>query len=252
MGGAESEPLNNSQNTPKIRSATSYFGQNTNIIGGELDPNNLEETIRDLQLERLYKRNPGLRASNSGGQVSLKTFLSISQPPPFIKKYGDCIVISFGLMSETPGTITVVADNVINSVNFDAGQRSSISLPVPVNCDFIVDVTPDIEKVRVPQYSKSVIICKHELVFNYVRQENGDAKLTYVKQVLISNDNNKYIMDYNKNTPIFEENPSSNCIVCCRNPAELSVGQCDHKILCKECVEKRNVRLHHCPFCGQL
>ena len=103
MGGAES--AQQGQETPKIRSSSSYYGQNTDL--GDIDSGNIEETIRDLQLERLYKRNPDLRPKEQSSEPSyqLKTVLSISDPPPFLKVFDNFSLISFGLKSEAPGRI---------------------------------------------------------------------------------------------------------------------------------------------------
>ena len=65
----------------------SYFGEVSDL--GKIDDKNIEETIRDLQLERLYKKKPELRpkAKNStSGSVKLKAYISVNVEESFIKK----------------------------------------------------------------------------------------------------------------------------------------------------------------------
>ncbi|OHT04234.1 hypothetical protein TRFO_28348 [Tritrichomonas foetus] len=251
MGGSESSPVSTEQKneTPKIRSQSSYYGQNTDI--GEIDSNNLEETIRDLQLEKLYIRNPNLRpkAQPETPEIRLKTVLSVSDPPPFIKRFNDIHVISFGLKSEAPGIITLIANNLFSSLEFPATDRRSISIPLPVFTNFIIDITPNLDALPKPISKSYTPILKHVLEFKVLEQDDGSSKVTFVEQVLHGAKDN-YRVTVNKNVPIFEEQLTGNCLLCSINPADRSVGSCGHNVACGNCIDSLHVRLHHCPVCG--
>lgn len=248
MGGAESSQQN--QEIPKIRSSSSYYGQNKDL--GELDSGNIEETIRDLQLERLYKRNPDLCPKETPPEPSyqLKTVLSISDPPPFLKVFDNFSLISFGLKSETPGHITLITNsNEISSLEIDQCDRTSISIPLPSNEDFLIDITPDLSKLKKPISKSYIPVIKHELKFKFIEQDDGTQKLIFEEKKL-QTEKNTFTIAVGKNVPMFEEEARGNCLICNKNMADTAVGSCGHNVICNECITNRHVRLHHCPICG--
>lgn len=247
MGSDES--IQQKPETPKIRSSGSYFGQNDIV---DIDTGNIEETIRDLQLERVYKRNPNLRPGNSPSKQTyqLKSFLSISEPPPYLKVFDSFSTISFGLKAETPGRITLItSNNEISSLEFEQSERTSISIPLPAKQNFLIDITPDLTKLAKPISKTFLPITKHELRFEFLESEDGTQKLAYVDKRL-QTDQNSFTVQVSKNVPIFEEQLTGNCLICNSNVADTSISNCDHKVICKKCLMERHVRLHHCPLCG--
>ena len=248
MGGAES--AQQSQETPKIRSSSSYYGQNKDL--GDMDSSNIEETIRDLQLERLYKRNPDLRPKDPPSEPSyqLKTVLSISDPPPFLKVYDNFSLISFGIKSETPGRITLITNsNELSSLEIDQCDRTSISIPLPSKENFLIDITPDLTKLKKPISKSYIPVIKHELKFKFVDQDDGSQKLIFEEKKLQA-EKNSFTIAVGKNVPMFEEEARGNCLICNKNLADTAVGSCGHNVICKDCLTNRHVRLHHCPICG--
>ena len=248
MGSNESVQQN--QETPKIRSSSSYYGQNTEL--GDLDNGNIEETIRDLQLERLYKRNPDLRPKDTPSEPTyqLKTVLSISDPPPFLKVYDNFSIISFGLKSEAPGRITLItSSNEISSLEFDQCDRTSISIPLPSKENFLIDITPDLTKLKKPISKSYIPVIKHELRFKFIDQDDGTQKLLFEDKKL-QTEKNSFTVTVGKNVPKFEEEARGNCLICNKNLADTAVGSCGHNVICKDCLTNRHVRLHHCPICG--
>ncbi|OHT00311.1 hypothetical protein TRFO_07974 [Tritrichomonas foetus] len=235
---------------PRIHSNT-YFGGNGQI--GDIDEENIEETLRDLQLERLYQRAPHLRPkdpSETPRQRSLKTMISVSQPQPYIKKVGkvDCIV--FGLNIQAPCRIVLIADSFLNSLSIEKCERTQISIPIPAHSDFMIEIQPDLERATTLIQEDFQVVVKHALIFKLV--DFGDNyHYNFVEQHLFVEDN-VYKTPIRRQCDMVTEDSNSSCLMCFKNPADVAIASCGHNVICSECLSVKDAHLHHCPICGEL
>lgn len=246
MGQNESSP--NPDQQTKIRTSNSYYGSNNEL--GDLNNQNIETTIRDLQLERLYQHNPQLRPrpkTPEPSQVHAKTFLSISDPSPFIKKVGNILEICFGLKAQAPGRIVVIANNLINTASFQSSEdRKLIIIPLPQNTDFVVELSPDISQSTEKIPHGYVPIEKHVLSFS-VKSED---QIVFEETKLFTPTQN-YKVKSGNTIPIIEEDKANDlvCLICFNNQADFACASCGHKIVCTKCQNEKNPRFCHCPIC---
>ena len=235
---------------PKIRSNT-YFGGNGQI--GDIDEDHIEETIRDLQLERLYIHAPHLRPKDPSEEIprlKLKTMISISSPAPFIKRVGNANLFVFGLKLQAPCTIVMIADNFMNSMFVDVCERTLVSIPIPALSDFMVEIKPDLERSTSMIPSDFAAVKKHALVFKLIKLGESFNYL-YLEQKLFVGEQ-AHRSPIAKQCEIQTENVTGKCLTCLTNDAEVAIAPCGENILCNRCLSERQVHLHHCPFCNSI
>lgn len=235
---------------PRVKSTT-YFGGNGQI--GDIDDDHINETLRDLNLERLYQRAPQLRVSEEKEVPveKLKTLISISNPNPSIKTFGNINVIVFGLLIQAPTRVILIANNFINSMTLNPSEnRFLIGIPIPAETDFTIEMFPDFEHATtlIPEDYTPVI--KHVLFFRWIPL-NHSFKVHYPVQKLFVTDYKFYQMTPNYVLERTVEENNGLCMCCLTNQADTAVAQCDHKVFCSQCVSERQIRVHHCPFCNE-
>ena len=226
----------------------SYFGEVSDL--GKIDDKNIEETIRDLQLERLYKKKPELRpkAKNStSGSVKLKAYISVNVEESFIKKIENVFVLSISLKTECPGLAIIQGNGVFSSRTFPESEKVSIRLPIPPKSmdSFIVEITPTLDKKSVNLKHGFTAVTKHQFLFI------KDAEsFTLVEQKLTVG-SNEYKISINKLIKVVEELISTEeCLFCLSEPATDAISECSsHKVLCKKCIEENSAKISYCPYC---
>lgn len=246
MGGSSST----SQSPKTIRTNTSYYGGNGEL--GEIDDNNLEGTLRDLHLERLYQRAPELRPSTgeiaTNVPVKLKTVVSVTSPDPYIKNNNGVSELAFGLKTEAPCRIVLIANNLINSLACPlSDNRLVLNIPLPAISDFVLEITPDLENQQ-PVREGYLPVLKHVYVFKLV-ELGGEFRIQYIEQQLYT-EQQMFRVEINKQLQLVVQNPDDNCMVCQQLKAEVAIAECGHKIICDDCLCNHKVRFHHCPICN--
>lgn len=235
---------------PKIRSNT-YFGGNGQI--GDIDDEHIEETLRDLNLERLYQQAPQLRPADPSQQPpreQLKTMISISDPNPYIKIIGSVHLLVFGLKLQAPSRIIIIANNLINSLSVDVCDRTTIGIPIPAFSDFVVEILPDLEHSTTLIKEGFTQVIKHTFEFKLV-DLNESFKYTYLGQKLFVTDYRFYQMIVNKYCDQVNEENQNICLCCLKNAADTAVSSCGHNVICSDCKSKYQIQYCNCPICNQ-
>lgn len=248
--GSDSSQVPRTDNSPKtIRTQSSYFGSSSEI--SNIDTENIENTIRDLRLERLYQRAPHLRPQANDSpqkQLQVQTVVSITDPEPYLRSVNGILLLSFGFKSESPCRFVLIGNNMINTANWPiANERVLVSLPLPAVCDFVLEVAPDLEGS--PRKRGFIPVSKHTLYFVYSGEgDDGMPQFQYRHQILQAEEKSIKI-DGGRRLPVLSEQHQGKCLVCGQDDATVAVGACGHNVLCQGCVDNRGIYFHHCPAC---
>lgn len=228
------------------RGNTSYYGETGGF--GDIDGENIQETLRNLQLERLYQRSPHIRPSNNqkNQKVNLKTFINISEI--YIRQYDSLFCIYFLFSSDVKGKILINSNGEINSKLFSPCKKQIHCLPIPNKTDFFIEISPKIDNIELNLKPNYLIINKHILNFKIIQVDNHFI-VSFIDHELFSNNQsfkieNKQIIEIQQQ---LENNP---CLFCNENNNLIAISECGHKILCENCLEKFNAHCNHCPFCN--
>lgn len=247
MGGEASQIQGENAQQPTVRSQASYFGS-TDF--GSAENGSIENTIRDLHLQRLYHRAPHLRPrapeqNPQQKEVHIQTVISITDPEPYIRCVsGRAYLLSFGFKSETPCKFVMIGNNLLNRFDWEVtDERTQISVPIPALGDFILEITPDLSQKEVMKGFK--IITKHTLSFKYL---GDDDQFEYIDQKMTV-DSKTVTVTAKRKLPVINEQHQGKCLVCMQNSSTDAVGSCGHQIMCEKCKSERRVMLHHCPVC---
>ena len=246
--GSDTSQVPRTEGSPKtIRTQSSYFGSSEL---GNIDSENIENTIRDLRLERLYQRAPHLRPQATQGpqkHLQVQTLVSLTDPEPYIRRVGGVYLLSFGFKSQCPCRFVLIGNNMINTVNWPTSdERVHVSLPLPALCEFVLEVAPDIEGS--PRKRGFIPVSKHTMYFGYSEDEAGEPQIQYKHQVLLAEEKSIRI-EGGRMLPVVGEQAQGKCLVCGLEDATVAIGGCGHNILCQGCVDNRGVHFHHCPAC---
>ena len=289
MGNSQSLNGGESKLSQQVRSQNSYFGQSSTF--SNVDENNVEESIRDIQFDRLYRYSTqrrdeigqysnfqdglGIRSSSTSGPTQLKSVISVQNPS--IKLIGSVYLLTFSLKSEAPGRIVLSSNGMINSLNFEVNanngqQNNSIdetpdllelyeSNTKPVNNNIISLPLPNLTNFFVevnPDLDKAQTQIDKGFqfvikhMFNFHIDVNEELVINYTNQIITTADNKVFDIPMNKPLPI-DTNPlpEGKCMICLSRDADTAIAECGHKVVCDQCLCSKAVRLHHCPICSK-
>jgi len=229
-----------SKNT-SLRGNSSYYGETGGF--GEFDSENIQGTLRNLQLERLYQRAPHLRPKKrSNTDLKFKTVISVTDT--MVKQIDNALVIVLSMKSETPGRISVIGNGMINSISFAPSNGVQISIPIPKKESFTIEILPDLSVSPILLKEGYQLITKH--VFKYLFDGNT---YSLVEQYVFVGKQHFEIEASRKITPEQTENQNL-CMFCLTLPASVAISECGHKIVCDFCLEQLGAHCHHCPICN--
>jgi hypothetical protein len=238
MGSEASSP--EGERDPIIQSTHSYFGSSGKI--GQSDGRDLEERLRAFQDRRASPPQP----SSEG--IKLKTFLSIGAPDPAISVVNGSYCISFGIRSECPGRVVIIARSEISSMRFPVSDRLLISLPIPEIDGFVIDISLDIDQFSGVVEQGFDSVAKHVLDFELF--DSGESiQFTFARQKLfVANSDRSYVITVNQQCAL-DPKEGEVCFTCLTNVPDVAIADCGHCVICNDCLCGRGVRLHHCPLC---
>jgi hypothetical protein len=228
-----------------IQSTHSYFGSSGKI--GESNDRNIERTIRTLQDERLARAASSLPSTRPPSEgVKLKTFISIGSPDPAISVVLGAYCVSFGLKTECPGRIVIIARNEISSLCFPVTDRLLVSLPIPEIDGFTIDISPDIDQYRGTIGPEFDAVTRH--VLNFELFDNSESlQFTFAEHKLFVGERS-YVIKVDQQCSI-DPREGGPCFTCLTKTADVAIAECGHQVICSDCLCGRAVRLHHCPLC---
>ncbi|KAH0795744.1 hypothetical protein GPJ56_000322 [Histomonas meleagridis] len=244
MGNSQS--FNEQESDDKIRSNSSYFGDNGNF--DDMDANEIAAAIQQLQVERMRKYNNKNTNPPPQRSTQLKTVISVSSPDPYIKNFNGNDFLCFGIKTEAPCKIVVVANGHINSFRIPVLDRTEFSIPIPEYSSFDVEITPNLKSVQSkPGFA---IVSKHILNFRLLNDED-EMCFNFAQQQLIANQQ-IYNITVGKRCRVENSDVTGKCCICLKNDATVAIAPCGHNVLCDDCLESRQAKLHHCPYCNSL
>ena len=227
----------------------SYFGDIRDL--GKIDDTNIEGTIRELQLEKLYRKQPHLRPKPQEAQIDpprLQSLISVNIEEAYVKKIENVYLLIFSMKTQCSGLLIVAGNGVFNSRTFPVSDKVTISLPIPPQSldDFTLEITPKIEK-ETKKLHNYLFITKH--VYSFRRDVES---YNCYEQKLYAGEN-IFTIKLNKPFRVIEDLISTNdCLFCLTEPATISPSSCkthQHKIICKTCSEQFSAKINYCPFC---
>jgi hypothetical protein len=236
--GADSSGPPRDEGSLAVQSTHSYFGSSD--LTGDSPNADIGATIRSLQEDRGRRSNAIPPPTNS---VKLKSFLSVGSPDPAIAIVNGSFCVTFGLKSECPGRIAVVARNEISSMYFPVSDRFFVSIPLPEIDSFTLDLTPNLANTVATPGHESVT--KHLLLFDAIATAQSSF---FWKTQKLSVGERAYMVDVGKQCEVSVKDGNL-CMACLDNPADTAVAECGHLVLCCDCLAKLSIRLHHCPMC---
>ena len=227
----------------------SYFGDIRDL--GKIDDQDIQGTIRDLQLEKLYKKQPQLRPKPKEPHVPaprIQTLLSVDIDEAYVKKTENVFLLVFSMKTQAPGLLIIAGNGVFNSRTYPLSEKITVSLPIPPQSldNFTLEITPTITE-STTLLKHYVAATKHVLNFN-----RGVESYQLVDQKLFAGDN-VFTIPVNKPIKVVEDLiATSECLFCLAEPATICPPSCkthNHNIMCKKCFEENSAKINYCPFC---
>ena len=227
----------------------SYFGDIRDL--GKIDDQNIEGTIRDLQLEKLYKKQPQLRPKPKAPNVPaprIQTLLSLDVDEAYVKKADNVFLLVFSMKTESPGLLIITGNGVFNSRTYQVSEKTTVSLPIPPQSldNFTLEITPTItEDTKLLKHY--IVATKHVLNFS-----RGVESYKLIDHKLFAGEN-VFTITFNKPIKVVEDLIATNeCMFCLAEPATICPPSCkthNHNIMCKTCLEQNSAKINYCPFC---
>lgn len=249
MGSVHSHGKMDEPRRTSFSTDNEYFGDDQME---EMTTDQLQAKIRDLTLEKLYKRAPRLRPKEPDAQIKLKSMLSLNQFQTETR--GNVTCIAFSLKSDAPALYECKSNNLCNSVileNFEQATGFAIPIPAP-GSDFTLEVTPDLKSARTPVKEGYTAVIKHVFVFKFTRVENVPCYECAEQRLFIGADK-PLIIDMHKICATQSLPTSTKCVLCgSQEIGDSSQTQCGHRFTCTFCTEQRELNMCKCPECGVL
>ncbi|KAH0795199.1 putative inhibitor of apoptosis [Histomonas meleagridis] len=235
------------QDDKKIRSKSSYFGDNGSF--GEMDHREIKSAVKQLQAQRMQSMDPGYGTYQPPQSTQLKTAISVGRPDPYILNVNGIDFLSFGIKTEASCKIVVTANGNINSFRIPASDRIVYSIPIPAYTSFDLEITPEAGEIQ-PSTGGFTNVLKHILKFKLLSDE-GEMYFNFDQQQLLTS-NEVFTIAVGKRCRMENSNETEKCCICRTNDASIAIAPCGHKVLCDDCLEVKQAKLHHCPYCNSL
>lgn len=246
MGNSGSISQLQVSSNPQVHSTNSYYG--TSELG-DMTNKQIEEHIRNIQIERLQRRSQHMSAYETNvDPPHLKSLVAIGTPEPRIACLNNCYVVSFGLRAECSGTVNVIANDLKCSQIFNPVERVLVNLPIPVLGDFRIEVIPNTDNTQCD--GNLLLVSKHTLIFRMV-DDGTDIGFRYDKQILsIAGTDQAYNLSMRKDCKLHKNLTNTKCLLCLLADASVTIGMCGHKVACQQCMTDKQVTIQQCPICG--
>jgi hypothetical protein len=215
----------------------------------------LNEQIRTLQIERLYRHSPHLRrpsepSPNSVGNVKLKSMIVVSSTVQ-IRGGAGAVWAVLELKSDATCQIKCGARGFVNSFNWGMSpDRRAVAVPIPVfGADFKVEIIPDLKSAVSGVKEGFVIVGRHSLIFRFAGLNDARCpQYDFLKHILNAGGQD-YHLNIGERCGFVKKEPGSVCLICGMEQATASVADCAHKIICTTCKNDRDAVFSSCPFC---
>ena len=233
---------NSSSQSRQLHAKSGYFGSSP-MVGDDLDDQGIRRTIQQTQAEQLYK----FQQQQALNRPKLKSVTSINNPWFHLFTLDKTFILSFGLTSQTPVTISLISQGVIISRSIDTTEKMIFNIPLPFLSDFILEITPDsasLEQFKKPDNS---VVMQHKIYF-ILFQNDGFLDGSIEKEEYYTEDFS-YVHELKKILPVETDELHDVCYFCLKNQPTVSLGQCSHLILCESCANSGQYHFDKCPLC---
>jgi hypothetical protein len=253
-------PAPQASESAPLRRQSSYFGSFSALSGFTDDQ--LEDQIGHLQRTRLRQASER-RLSASCSTLSLgisppsplavrtaqlRAFVSVHSPAPYMRLSEGAYALVFGLRTELPGQMTLVADGQIAAAAFRAGAAEARGLPLPALADFTVEFAPLMDgapaltpagyaAVEAQSYRFRVVDASTDLPqFVLAEQQLRTAAKVYRSEQA------RYLS--------VRDGRAGACLFCLHAQADGPPCACGRALCCAACRDAGGARCARCPFCA--
>ena len=241
MGSSTSKAQLDQPKRTTLETPSAYYGNGDDM--GELSQRQLQDRIRELQLERLQRRLP----QRAPEPPKLKSVISIADV--VIRTVSGVTSLVFALKSQAPVTFVCTSNGLVTSLTYEAApEKVTIGVPLPApGSDFILEATPDWAHASSDAQPGYVRVTKHVLDFMFCQTDDA-PRYEWNEQKLVT-DAQTWVVGVSRMLENEVAEHQGKCLICMVNDAVEGITACEHRLVCETCRAERKAKLCKCPVC---
>ena len=241
MGSSSSRAQLEQPKSKTIETPSAYYGNNDDM--GDLSERQLQDRIRELQLERLQRRMPRREPEPK----KLKSFISVINPVILTSSGVTSLVL--GLKNQAPVTVACTSNGLVTSFEYPTSpDQTTFGIPLPApGSDFLLEITPDWRQSGVEVQPGYSVVRKHVFIFVFCQTEDS-PRYEWREQHLVTSEQT-WVVSVSRMLENRVETHQGKCLICMVGDAVEGSTQCEHRLICETCRGERKARLCKCPVC---